>query len=151
MTNFMCMKHRLWVETHPYDAFEFVVQLLASGKQKIALQEYQQALPFLGSAFETSELIYNQISSSPQLLTTITSAAIMLAQTYKEVGKVREAKKLLNTLHFKFKASIENEYTCSKTAFFSHCSDMLMQAKEDLILGQSVWHEDGYVNSHQLH
>lgn len=133
LANLVRRDHRQWIESNPYEAFEKVKTMLAYGKQLLKYQHYQQAVPYLSSAYETTQVIFNLVPRSPQLITTMTSNAIMLADAYKETSHYQASMWVLECTQDRLQADILKQHElCTKVAFFKHCADIVKQAIEEL-------------------
>ncbi|MGJ8681904.1 hypothetical protein [Paraglaciecola sp.] len=130
---FICIKHRAWVDENPQLAFDNVMQLSKQAEQKLQINEYEEAIILLGTAFETAEIIFDNRLESPQLTTSLTSSAIMLAHAYSMTGKADAANKLLVKLKNKMQCAINCAVGyATKVAFFKHCSQAITEANRDI-------------------
>ena len=94
-----------------------------------------KAIPFLGTAFETAEIIFDKRLESPQLTTSLTSLAIMLAHAYASTNQVEAANSLLQRLNNKMKCAIDCALGyATKAVFFEHCSRAITEANSDIML-----------------
>jgi hypothetical protein len=141
-------EHREWVESNPKEAFEKVRTMLAYGKQLLKYQHYQQALPYLSSAYETTQVIFKLVPSSPQLTSTMTSNAIMLADAYKETCQYQASLWVLECTQDCLQADIlKHPALCSKVVYFKHCADIVKQAIEELLA--ITLHSPAFVNTNK--
>lgn len=106
---YICIKHRAWVDENPKLAFDNVLQLNKQAEQKLQQNQYDEAIILLGTAFETAEIIFDNRLESPQLTTSITSSAIMLAHAYSMTGEAEAANRLL----LKVKNKMQCAITCA--------------------------------------
>lgn len=98
-----------------------------------------KAIPFLGTAFETAEIIFDKRLESPQLTTSLTSLGIMLAHAYASTDQIETAHALLQRLNNKMKCAIDCALGyATKVAFFEHCTRALTEAKADILFSQST-------------
>lgn len=130
---YICEFHKSWVDDNPEDAFCKIQQLKLLAEKLLQQQKYQQANQFLGTAFETAEIIFDNRLESPQLTTTLTSLGIMLAHTYTTLGLEHSATQLLERLQCRMQRAIDcaNGYA-TKVAFYRHCSSAVIAAKIDM-------------------
>ena len=131
---FICVKHRYWVDAHPKEAFTSVQQMTKLAEHLLHENQPDKAIPFLGTAFETAEIIFDNRLESPQLTTSLTSLAIMLAHAYASTNQIDAANFLLQRLNNKMQWAIDCAlgYT-TKVAFYEHCSKAISEAKSDVM------------------
>jgi hypothetical protein len=55
--NFLCPVHRDWVYFHPQDALTQLEETQQQGEALMQKREWQEAIMFFGSAFETTEIL----------------------------------------------------------------------------------------------
>lgn len=130
---YICIKHRAWVDENPQLAFDNVLQLSKLAEQKLHKNQFEEAIQLLGAAFETAEIIFDNRLESPQLTTSLTSSAIMLAHAYSMTGRTEAASNLLRKLKNKMQWAIDcaTGYA-TKVAFFKHCSEAITEANNDI-------------------
>jgi len=110
-----------------------------------------KAIPFLGTAFEIAEIIFDKRLESPQLTTSLTSLAIMLAHAYASTNQIDVANALLQHLKRKMKCAIDCALGyATKVAFFEHCSRAINEANSDIILNTPTL-TSKLKESHQIH
>jgi hypothetical protein len=139
---FICLEHRFWVDSHPKEAFSSVQQMTKLAEHLLQKNQQSEAIPFLGTAFETAEIIFDKKRlESPQLTTSLTSVAIMLAHAYASTNQIDAANALLQRLNNKMKCAIDCALGyATKAAFFEHCSRAITEAKADIVFSQSTLH-----------
>lgn len=138
---FICLDHRFWVDSHPKEAFSSVQQMTKLAEHLLQKNQPSEAIPFLGTAFETAEIIFDKRLESPQLTTSLTSVAIMLAHAYASTNQIDAANALLQRLNNKMKCAIDCALGyATKAAFFEHCSRAITEAKTDIVFSQSTLH-----------
>jgi hypothetical protein len=138
---FICLEHRFWVDSHPKEAFSSVQQMTKLAEHLLQKNQQSEAIPFLGTAFETAEIIFDKRLESPQLTTSLTSVAIMLAHAYASTNQIDAAYALLQRLNNKMKCAIDCALGyATKAAFFEHCSRAITEAKTDIVFSQSTFH-----------
>ncbi|WP_293750375.1 hypothetical protein [uncultured Paraglaciecola sp.] len=136
---YICLNHRFWVDTHPKEAFNSVQQMTKVAEHLLLQDQPSKAIPYLGSAFETAEMIFDKRLESPQLTTSLTSLAIMLAHAYASTNQIEAANALLHRLNNKMKCAIECALGyATKVAFFEHCSRAITEAKTDIVFSQTT-------------
>jgi hypothetical protein len=140
---YICLNHKFWVDTHPKEAFSSVQQMTKMAEHLLQKDQPSKAIPFLGTALETAEIIFDKRLESPQLTTSLTSLAIMLAHAYASTNQIDAANALLQRLNNKMKCAIDCALGyATKVAFFEHCSRAITEAKTDIVFSQST------LNSH---
>ena len=92
---FLCDKHRAMLKNHPAKAINIWQDSFDRGSTLYEEKRWQQALSFLGSAYETACIIMMskvlERSSAYELLTT---SAVLLANTCVMLGYEGESKKI---------------------------------------------------------
>jgi hypothetical protein len=132
---YICLNHKLWVDAHPQEAFSSVQQITKLAEHLLQENQPSKAIPFLGSAFEIAEIIFDKRLESPQLTTSLTSLAIMLAHAYASTGQVDAANALLQHLDSKIKCAINCALRyATKVVFFEHCSRAITEASGEITL-----------------
>lgn len=136
---YICLNHKIWVDAHPREAFSSVQQMTKLAEQLLQKDQPGKAIPFLGTAFETAEIIFDKRLESPQLTTSLTSLAIMLAHAYASTNQVEAADALLQSLHSKMKCAIDcaTGYA-TKVVFFEHCSRAITEANNEIVINAAV-------------
>ncbi|WP_158971582.1 hypothetical protein [Paraglaciecola sp. L3A3] len=130
---YICIQHRAWVDENPQQAFDNVLQLTKLAEKKLHKNQFEEAIQLLGAAFETAEIIFDNRLESPQLTTSLTSSAIMLAHAYSITGRAEAATRLLLRLKNKMQCAISCAVGyATKVAFFQHCSEALTEANKDI-------------------
>lgn len=136
---YICLNHRFWVDAHPEEAFTSVQQMTQMAEHLLQKDQANQAIPLLGTAFETAEIIFDQRLESPQLTTSLTSLAIMLAHAYASTNQIDAANALLQRLNRKLRCAIDCALGyATKVAFFEHCSRAISEAKTDIVFAHST-------------
>ena len=132
---YICVNHRFWVDAHPKEAFSSVQKMTKVAEHLLQKNQPHKAIPFLGTAFETAEIIFDKRLESPQLTTSLTSLAIMLAHAYASTNQVEAANSLLQRLNNKMKCAIDCALGyATKAVFFEHCSRAITEANSDIML-----------------
>jgi hypothetical protein len=132
---YICLNHRFWVDAHPEEAFSSVQQMTKAAEHLLQKNQTHKAIPFLGTAFETAEIIFDKRLESPQLTTSLTSLAIMLAHAYASTNQIDSANALLQRLNNKMKCAIDCALGyATKAAFFEHCSRAITEASIDIMI-----------------
>jgi hypothetical protein len=132
---YICLNHRFWVDSHPKEAFSSVQQMTKVAERLLQKNQPNQAIPFLGTAFETAEIIFDKRLESPQLTNSLTSLAIMLAHAYASTNQLEEAVALLQRLKNKMKCAIDCAFGyATKVVFFEHCSRAITEANNEIKL-----------------
>ncbi|MFB1035433.1 MAG: hypothetical protein QMC38_08795 [Sinobacterium sp.] len=136
---YICVNHRFWVDAHPKEAFSSVQKMTKVAEHLLQKNQPHKAIPFLGTAFETAEIIFDKRLESPQLTTSLTSLAIMLAHAYASTNQVEAANSLLQRLNNKMKCAIDCALGyATKAVFFEHCSRAITEANSDIMLAAAT-------------
>ena len=131
---YICLTHRFWVDANPKEAFSSVQQMTKIAEHLLQKDQPDKAIPFLGTAFETAEIIFDKRLESPQLTTSLTSLAIMLAHAYASTNQIDTANALLQHLNNKMKCAIDCALGyATKAAFFEHCSRVITEANIEIM------------------
>lgn len=137
--HFVCSKHQDWIDAHPEEAFEHIKRMSALAEQLVKHAYYRQAIPYLGTALESAEIIFDKRLESPQLTTLMTSITITLANAYAVLERNHQSNELLHRIQQKLKFAIDcAEGYATKAAFFKHCAQALGEAQHELVQGQPV-------------
>ncbi|GAA6186302.1 MULTISPECIES: hypothetical protein [Alteromonadaceae] len=146
---FVCPSHQIWVEDHPKEAFQKVNELTDYAESLFHRGQYQNVIPFLGTALETTEIIFDSRLESPQLTTKMTAIAIMLASSYSALGETDKACVFLRKIRQKLNRAIAcAEGYGAKVAFFKHCETALLEANSNLVENHSYFSS---MSASQLH
>jgi hypothetical protein len=138
---YICLNHRYWVDANPKEAFSSVQQMTKLAEHLLGKDQPNKAIPLLGTAFETAEIIFDKRLESPQLTTKLTSLGIMLAHAYASTNQIDAANALLQRLNSKLKCAIDCALGyATKVAFFEHCTRAITEAKVDIVFSQSTLH-----------
>lgn len=131
---FICSNHAKWANNNPQQAFLKIQEMQQIAESFLHHQQYHQAIPYLGTALETAELIFDSRLESPQLTTTLTSLSIMLANAYSQTNESATAHALLDRINNKMEgaASYGEDYQ-TKVAFYKHCIQAINEASLDLL------------------
>ena len=90
---FLCPQHRQWLASHPHAATAAMTDAQETGYYYRDRGRYQDALPYLGCAYETAEIVLStQVQDSKMALIGFTSSAILLADNYTHLGMQKEGK-----------------------------------------------------------
>ena len=94
---FLCPSHRVWLTANPDFASAHFNRWLTSAQCFRFQQRWQQALPFLGCAYETAELLLKQTHcQSRMLVVQLTTIALLLADTCAKLHRTEEGRQLLH-------------------------------------------------------
>ena len=101
---FLCPTHREWVYFNPNEAITCIEDAQEKGELLIQDQKWQDAVAFLGCAFETTEILMEmQGTVSSYLLTKVTSLSLLLAGAFENLDAKNHARLILkqaeNALH----------------------------------------------------
>ena len=85
---FLCSLHREWVYFHSQAALSYLDDAQKKGEAFMEEDDWQEALPFLGCAFETTEILLEvQGAEKTFLLGRLTSLSILLAKVFNQLGR----------------------------------------------------------------
>ncbi|WP_395344503.1 hypothetical protein PN836_006980 [Ningiella sp. W23] len=130
--------HAHWVSRNPLLAFKQLQKMIDLGQNLMKEGDYQDAKDYVGSAFESAEILFDQEQSSPQLVSKLTSLTIMLSAIYQGIGRPIKACSVLNRIRWKLDEEEARSRThANKAAFIRHCSNALLEARKDM-LGASL-------------
>lgn len=80
---FLCPNHRQWLNDTPQAAQTHLADTMETGLYYRSQQQWTLAIPYLGCAFETADIVLQQ-QASRQALLDFTCSAIMLANTMQQ-------------------------------------------------------------------
>ncbi|GAC14148.1 hypothetical protein [Aliiglaciecola lipolytica] len=130
---FVCPSHQSWVQEHPREAFQKVQEMTDYAEQLIQCGEYQSVISYLGTALETTEIIFDSRLESPQLTTKMTAITIMLANSYSAIGQTENASIFLRKIQQKLQRAVNcADGYATKVAFYKHCEKALVEANSSL-------------------
>lgn len=103
---FLCSVHREWVYFHPQEALSNLDDTQDAGEIFIKQENWQQAMAYLGCAFETAEILLElQGTKKPFLVKRYTALALLLASVFKNLRAgdyeqlvLNQAQQILETL-----------------------------------------------------
>lgn len=82
--NFLCSGHREWVYMHSHEVSPYLESAISQGRWLYREQSYREAVPFLGTAYETIHILLELHGlSQSQLVTEMTDLAEMLSVCYQ--------------------------------------------------------------------
>lgn len=94
--SFLCPVHREWVYFHSQTALSYLEEAQKKGETLMQESDWQEALPFLGCAFETTEILIEvQDTEKTFLLGRLTTLSILLAKTFNQLGKCNHGRLIL--------------------------------------------------------
>ena len=86
---FLCPIHRDWIYFHPEEALNYLENVHNKGHILLVGHCWREAIPYLGSAFETAEILLQlHGSEEPSLADKLSNLAIALAKSYQAVDEV---------------------------------------------------------------
>ena len=95
--SFLCSVHREWIYFHSQTALSYLDNAQEKGEAFIAENDWQEALPFLGCAFETTEILLEiQGAEKTFLLGRLTSLSILLAKIFNQLDKCNHGRLILD-------------------------------------------------------
>ena len=85
---FLCSVHREWVYFHPQTALSYLDDAQEKGEACMEENKWQEALPFIGCAFETTEILLEvQGVENTFLLGRLTSLSMLLARIFNQLDR----------------------------------------------------------------
>jgi hypothetical protein len=106
---FLCPVHRDWVYFHPQDALVQLEGTQQQGEVFVQKQQWQEAMPFLGCAFETTEILIElQGNGKSFLLSRLTTLAILLATNFANLNAMNYAQLILKQAQEKLQMVADN-------------------------------------------
>lgn len=106
---FLCPVHRDWVYFHPQDALAQLEGTQYRGEVHMQKQQWQEAMPFLGCAFETTEILIElQGNEKSFLLSRLTTLAILLATNFANLNAMNYAQLILKQAQTKLQLVADN-------------------------------------------
>ncbi|AEE25160.1 hypothetical protein [Paraglaciecola chathamensis] len=86
--NFLCPNHRQWLATNPIAAHTHLRETQDTGQYYRDQGAWQQALPYLGCAYETAEIVMSQADrQTSSKVVDFTATAVLLADTLQKLGQ----------------------------------------------------------------
>ena len=93
---FLCPNHRQWLQTHPAAANAHFADTQDTGQWYREQGLWIQALPYMGCAYETAEIVLNlQAIDKATSVINFTSCAILLADTWHKAGDYVNSREVL--------------------------------------------------------
>lgn len=90
---FLCPNHRDWVYFHPQDALLKLEQSQYYGELLLQQGKWREALPFLGCAYETNEILFELYHGEVDFLVThLTSLTVLLTACLEKLSCSEHAK-----------------------------------------------------------
>ncbi|MGO4892246.1 hypothetical protein [Flavobacterium sp. W21_SRS_FM6] len=88
-TRFLCPNHRHWLQSNPKAAIAHLSDTQDTGQWYREQGLWSQALPYLGCAFETAEIVLNtSTKNQATAVITFTSCAVLLGDTWHKLGEL---------------------------------------------------------------
>ena len=93
---FLCPNHRQWLQTNPTAAIAHFADTQDTGQWYREQGLWQQALPYVGCAYETAEIVLTlQTTDKATSVINFTSSAILLADTWHKAGEYSISREVL--------------------------------------------------------
>lgn len=128
---FLCPVHRDWVYFHPQDALAQLEGTQQRGEEFMQKQEWQEAVTFLGCAFETTEiLIVLQDIEKSFLLSRLTTLAMLLAASFAKLNAMSYGEVILKQAQQKLQMIADN--SLDNQPKHDHVEQCLMAVKNSL-------------------
>lgn len=120
---FLCPVHRDWVYYHPDEAMDRIEKAQRQGEILMQQQRWDRAVPFLGCAFETAEILleFDDLCAST-LVTRLTSLAILLACCFDKVGSSAHGQAILDQAERTLqREKVDSEEGSAKCSYLEQC------------------------------
>jgi hypothetical protein len=106
---FLCPVHRDWVYFHPKDALVQLEETQQQGGFFMQKQQWQEAMPFLGCAFETTEILIElQGNEKSFFLSRLTTLAMLLATSFAKLNAMTYGQLILKQAQTRLQLIAEN-------------------------------------------
>jgi len=97
-TRFLCATHRQWLQNNPSAVNAHFADTQDTGQWYRERGLWQQALPYVGCAFETAEIVLSlQAIEKATAVINFTSSAILLANTWHKAGEYTNSRDVLRS------------------------------------------------------
>lgn len=88
---FLCANHRQWLASHPDQALHSFANSFETGSLLLQQEQWQEAFPYLGCAYETAEILMTYPTLAPgAAVEWFVHALTGLAQTLDELGRTAD-------------------------------------------------------------
>jgi hypothetical protein len=147
---FLCPVHRDWVYFHPQDALTQLEGTQQQGEALMQKREWQKAMRFLGSAFETTEIILELDSHENFfLLSRLTTLSMLLATNFAKLNEMNYGQLILTQTQTKLQAvaktTLDNQL---KQDHVKQCLVLVKNSLEQLIFSHP-WAQN--ITAAQMH
>jgi hypothetical protein len=132
---FLCPVHRDWVYFHPQDALAQLEGTQQQGEVLMQKQEWQEAMSFLGCAFETTEILIElQGIEKSFLLSRLTTLAMLLATSFAMLNAMSYGQLILKQAQQKLQTVADHSLgNKSKQHHVQQCLSAVKRGLEQLI------------------
>ena len=128
---FLCPIHRDWVYFHPQDALAQLEETQQQGEARMQKQEWQEAIAFLGCAFETTEILIElQGFEKSFLLSRLTTLAMLLAASFAKLNAMSYGEVILKQAQQKLQMVADHSLGNKSKQY--HVQQCLMAVKSSL-------------------
>jgi hypothetical protein len=133
--NFLCPVHRDWVYFNPQDALTQLEETQQQGEALMQKREWQEAMVFLGSAFETTEILIELLSNEKSfLLSRLTTLAMLLATSFAKLNAMTYGQLILKQAQTKLQLIAKNSLgNQSKQDLIEQCLVAVKSSLEQLV------------------
>lgn len=134
--SFICPTHRSWLNQNPDAAVTHFSTTQDTAQYYRDMGDWQEALPYLGCAFETAEIVMGQHRLDPLIkVINFTSSAILLADTYQKLAQTQQGL----TVYKQAQQRLVSEYSLSlhdieKSSCIKQCIKSLFEGSNHLFL-----------------
>ncbi|MBO1254264.1 hypothetical protein J3L16_01040 [Alteromonas sp. 5E99-2] len=134
---FLCPTHKDWLYFHSEQGIDFIEDAHRKGEYLVQQESWKKAVPFLGCAFEATEILLELYGKDKTwLLTELTLLAIQLQDCLKETGSEKYTSSISNRALRWLDAAVRDPATePNKISFLKNCIESLT-GKTSKVYGQ---------------
>lgn len=124
---FLCATHREWLYFHSEEGTSFIEDSHRKGEYLIQQEQWKNAIPFVGGAFEATEILLELYGSDKTwLLTELTLLAILLVDCMHKINKSEQAQSInQRALTWLYAAQKQQSDNSNNVSFVQNCISYL--------------------------
>jgi len=124
---FLCPTHKDWLYFHSEQGIDFIEDAHRKGEYLVQQESWKKAVPFLGCAFEATEILLELYGKDKTwLLTELTLLAIQLQDCFKETGSEKYTSSIsIRALRWLEAAASDPTTDPNKISFIKNCIESL--------------------------
>ena len=147
---FLCPVHRDWVYFHPQEALSQLEGTQQQGEVLMQQQDWQEAVTFLGCAFETTEILIEvQGIEKSFLLSRLTTLAMLLATSFAMLNAMSHGQVILAQAQQKLQIVADHSLgNKSRQYHVQQCLSAVKRGLEQLIFEHTLAQN---MATHQIH